>query len=797
VWREGYPGGLSETEEAFADAMVALAGRRRRRRRVAVVAVFVITAVVATATTTLWRRSVQETLRAEAGKLLALGQAELEDDPTAALAYARASLEQADSPEARRFAVEALWSGPVARMLPMRRMAREAGLWDDPIGILRTALSPDGRLFAAVVGNKRQVLLFAADGGPPRALPRQPDGNVDVLAFGPRGDLLVTGGSGASMRFWSVPELEEIRSVELGGRGSGGGVRGGRLLTFTRVDDAERDWLWRIWPLPEGQPEIVESRPNPFHVDAGLTVVAYGRERSVLLSPLEPASGSKGRVIGEAGDVVRDVAVSPDGDRVATLDGSGEIRVWSTAEGDVGPLHSFQGPPYEIASTWFDPAGRTVTQAAPQDSFLLWDLDSPPGTDPRVVRRRVPSTGSWCKFDFEGNWLVTEIEDDVAEFWSLASPWARTFRFRDFSSTIWDLEFTNDCRFLATCPVMQHAQLWPLNAEDGGPRDLVETEPCCDLTVSLARDEIVVGTARGEVLLSPISGGPPRTLPGGFAGTGMVAFIGVDPEGHRVAASPYAWEGGIADPARRVLRVWDLASGQEQVFSVAHLTDRNWTGAFNPDFAHDGSLYMPLASGGGLMRLTLPTEPGGEISAETMVSAGSSWPIVSRDGRFLLVHTSDATETEKGIRFQYERLLLFDLVKGTSRRITTHGNRLTKVSQVDSTGRILVTGDIDGVVRAGPVTGEEPHLLLGHEGFIKGLTISPDGRWIASSSDESVRLWPMPDVTKTPLHTLPRQELIAKLKTLTNLRVVRDEESSTGWKLEVGPFPGWETVPTW
>jgi hypothetical protein len=39
--------------------------------------------------------------------------------------------------------------------------------------------------------------------------------------------------------------------------------------------------------------------------------------------------------------------------------------------------------------------------------------------------------------------------------------------------------------------------------------------------------------------------------------------------------------------------------------------------------------------------------------------------------------------------------------------------------------------------------------------------------------------------------------LIAKLKTLTNLRVVRDPESSTGWKLTHDPFPGWETVPTW
>jgi hypothetical protein len=55
----------------------------------------------------------------------------------------------------------------------------------------------------------------------------------------------------------------------------------------------------------------------------------------------------------------------------------------------------------------------------------------------------------------------------------------------------------------------------------------------------------------------------------------------------------------------------------------------------------------------------------------------------------------------------------------------------------------------------------------------------------------------MPDLTKPPLHTLPREELIAKLKTLTNLRAVRDEGSSTGWGIEVGPFPGWETVPTW
>jgi WD40 repeat protein len=108
-----------------------------------------------------------------------------------------------------------------------------------------------------------------------------------------------------------------------------------------------------------------------------------------------------------------------------------------------------------------------------------------------------------------------------------------------------------------------------------------------------------------------------------------------------------------------------------------------------------------------------------------------------------------------------------------------------------------VTGDVHGVVRVGPVTGEEPHLLLGHTGSVYGVAISPDGRWIASAGDDVLHLWPMPDVTKPPLHTLPHAELMAKLDALTNLRVVRDPASSTGWKLDVGPFPGWQDVPTW
>jgi WD40 repeat protein len=289
----------------------------------------------------------------------------------------------------------------------------------------------------------------------------------------------------------------------------------------------------------------------------------------------------------------------------------------------------------------------------------------------------------------------------------------------------------------------------------------------------------------------PTDGGPPRMLEG-FSRETMNHGAAFSPN-ERLVASAWGFGG-----EQRVLRVWDLEYEHSKVFdlekkgtdsaSQAHETWMDSEGVYEIAFLDESTVIT--AGANGVQRWNVTT---GESSHVVTSPLFCPYMDMAADRRTAVVHGFFGRPSD-GARGQ---TMVLDLATGEKFDIRGFGREISCVA-ISRDGEIVVTGDAEGFVHVGRRKGGPPQLLLGHTARIEEVAISPDLKWVASSSqDETLRLWPMPDLSKPPLHTLPREELIAKLKSLTNLRAVRDEESSTGWKIEVGPFPGWAEVPEW
>jgi WD40 repeat protein len=309
--------------------------------------------------------------------------------------------------------------------------------------------------------------------------------------------------------------------------------------------------------------------------------------------------------------------------------------------------------------------------------------------------------------------------------------------------------------------------LWPLAPEAGAERLALEASaPVYGLAVSPRGDRFAAATQAGVGLVQRQPGRPER-LPG-FEG--IVLGVDFDPDGRRVAA------GGVGNPLERWIHVWDLKTHTSQV-----LDRGDGQPIYSVAFLPDGRI---LSSGGAGVRVW-DTAAG----RSTPVLEGAPLGYLSRDGRRLL-----ALRARTGPGGAVGTAVVHDVERKETRALETHGDQVISLAW-DASEQLVVTGSRDGVVRVGPVTGEEPHLLLGLEGAVRDVEVARDGAWIASAGEDgTVRIWPLP-AAGPPIHALPLGELLERLRSLTNFRIVRDRGAAAGYRLGFEPFAGWNRKP--
>jgi WD40 repeat protein len=236
--------------------------------------------------------------------------------------------------------------------------------------------------------------------------------------------------------------------------------------------------------------------------------------------------------------------------------------------------------------------------------------------------------------------------------------------------------------------------------------------------------------------------------------------------------------------------VWDVETGESRRFDLPPPlgpAGERW-GVQSLSFVGESGLLT--AGEGGIRRWDLATGRS-ELMVKNQVDAVAEMA-ASADGRTVILH-----EDFMGMTGQCYPVQLVRQGDGGTRALTEFGDCVQSVA-LDPSGVVAATGDREGVLRVGRVDGEEPHLLFGHEGAIRYVALSPDRAWVASAGEDgTLRIWPMPDLDRPPIHTLPHDELMATLRSLTNIRVVRDPESPRGWTVALDRFPGWKETPAW
>lgn len=453
------------------------------------------------------------------------------------------------------------------------------------------------------------------------------------------------------------------------------------------------------------------------------------------------------------------VALSPDGQFLATTGEAGAVVIWDNTGREFARLH---GHTSTVTAVMFSEDGKLLATAARDRCVKIWDWQT--GRESvtlPIEHTQSPLCLAWTQ---DGEWLGSTGEDGLVIIWN-----ARTGK-KIHSTTLarsmgTSLAFSPDTKVLAIASTDEHTRLWSWRT-DAQPQVLGPAA----IALAFSPKGHLLATAGDDKMIHLWDVVKRKPFAHLARHDQKVACVAFSPDGSRIASG--GWD--------RTIRLWDVPT--DAAASVASPVvlhgQRGFVTALS--FEHAGR-FLASAGKDGTVRLwdTQARQPEEQLSADRrsqLVAAAYSpdarwlatgnqtgsvalWNARSRE---LLADWNAHENRIQSISFSPDNKTLATASEDGTIKLwdaATHELKQTLAGHTKGVTSIVFSptssrlgaASRDGTVRLWNTTTGEAETLLTHEGAVLSVTMNPDGKYLASAgSDHKVRLWNLAKPSAAP-----------------------------------------------